>query len=40
MKALALLAAATLAGGLKTSELRYIRFVEGAGGGHVPSDKA
>jgi hypothetical protein len=35
VKALALLAAATLAGGVKSSELRYTRSVEGAGGAHV-----
>jgi hypothetical protein len=35
MKALALLAVATLAGGVKTSELRYTRLVEGAGGPNV-----
>jgi hypothetical protein len=35
MKALVLLAVATLAGGLETSDLRYVREVEGAGGNHV-----
>ena len=35
MKAVALLAAATLAGGVETSELKYVRAVENAGGAHV-----
>jgi hypothetical protein len=35
VKALAVLAVATLAGDVETSELRYTRAVEGAGGAHV-----